>query len=79
MKKTFEYFVVQASGEFLTKYFPSEDMSEEERIAFCIDTVCEQYENTLPDELLRMITCLADVLEGIYETGYDEGVASFNQ
>ena len=77
--KAFEYFVVQASGSFLTEYFPSEDMSDEEMHEFFIGRVCEQYEYNQPEHLVWQITELAYVLEGIYKTGYDDGVDSLNQ
>jgi hypothetical protein len=77
--KPFEYFVVQASGEFLVEYFPSEDMSEEEMLEYFIGTVCEEYEYTHPEALLQMIHNLAYTLQDIYTMGYNEGVESFNQ
>ena len=77
--KSFEYFVVQASGEFLTEYFPSQDMSEDEMLEYFIGTVSEEYEYTLPDDLLQKIYNLAYTLQDIYTLGYNEGVESFNQ
>ena len=77
--KSFEYFVVQASGEFLTEHFPSEDMSEDEMLEYFIGTVCEEYEYTLPDALLQKIHNLAYTLQDLYTLGYNEGVDSFNQ
>jgi len=77
--KSFEYFVVQASGEFLTEYFPSQDMSEDEMLEYFIGTVSEEYEYTLPDDLLQKIYNLAYTLQDIYTIGYNEGVESFNQ
>ena len=77
--KSFEYFVVQASGEFLTEHFPSEDMSEDEMLEYFIGTVCEEYEYTLPDALLQKIHNLAYTLQDLYTLGYNEGVDSLNQ
>jgi len=77
--KPFEYFVVQASGEFLTEHFPSEDMSEDEMLEHFIGTVCEDYEYNLPDDLLQKIYNLAYTLEDLYTIGYNDGVGSFNQ
>jgi hypothetical protein len=77
--KPFEYFVVQASGEFLTEHFPSEDMSEEWMLEFFIGRVCEEHEYTLPDDLLQRIHNLAYTLQDIYTMGYNEGVESFNK
>ena len=69
--KSFEYFVVQASGEFLTEYFPSQDMSEDEMLEYFIGTVSEEYEYTLPDDLLQRIYNLAYTLQDIYTIGYN--------
>ena len=55
MTKTFDYFVVQSSGEFLTEHCPSEDMSEAEMLEHLIKTVTEDYDDNFPDDLLQKI------------------------
>jgi len=77
--KAFEYFVVKASGEFLTEYFPSESMTEGEMLEYFVGTVCEEYEYVLPDELLSKIYDLAYTMQDIYSYGYNDGIESFNQ
>jgi len=77
--KSFEYFVVKASGEFLTEYFPSELMSEDEMLDYFIGNVCEEYEYTSYDELLTQIYDLAYTMQDIHTLGYNEGVDSFNR
>ena len=69
MTKTFEYFVVQSSGEFLTEHFPSEDMSEAEMLEHLIKTVTEDYEDNFPDDLLQKIYNRAYTLQGLYTLG----------
>ena len=70
--KAFEYFVVQASGSFLTEYFPSEGMSEDEMLEHLVGTVCEDYEYNLPNDLLWKIHNLAYTLQDLYTIGYNE-------